>query len=61
MHNLYTIMFWATITCVALAGIMGVIGIWVPNTSFGRKLFATDVAVAITCVIIAIITKFMAR
>lgn len=59
MNQIHTIAFYATILLVILGGILGLIGIWAPRTTFGGKLFLTDVVLAATSLIVAAITKWL--
>jgi len=60
MTQLHQIAFWTTVACVVFGGVMGIAGIWVPKSDTGWKLFMTDVVVAVSALIVAAITKWLA-
>lgn len=62
MDQLYHFVFWAAIVLTSIGGLLGLLGVWVKEfwkSEAVIKLFLTDVILATTSVIVAIVIKFL--
>lgn len=59
MNQIHTIAFYICITCIVVATILAIAGLWMPETSYGRKLMVTDLIICLGCGLIAAITKWL--
>lgn len=60
MSSLHQFAFWLTVACIVIGAVLGVAGVWLPKTQTGFKLFMTDVVVAVSAVLVAVVTKWLA-
>lgn len=59
MSQLHQVAFIICVFCIVVGTIMAIVGMWIPRSDTGWKLFMTDVIICAGCGLIAAITKWL--
>lgn len=59
MNELHRIAFIVCVTCIVVGTIMAIVGMWIPRSETGFKLFMTNVIICVGCGLVAAITKWL--